>query len=86
MIKIDVFVLSGCSWCSTGLDVLKEVAESFGPNAFAWEERDLLQNIDDAVKLGILSTPAIAVGGKLVFVSLPSVQQLQAELSRHVGA
>lgn len=85
MVKIEVFTLPGCSRCSQGLDTLKEVAQSFGPDAFSWEERNLLQSIDDAVKLGIVSTPAVAVGGKLAFVSLPSPQQLQAELSRHVG-
>lgn len=86
MVKIDVFVLPGCARCTAGLDALKEIAESFGPDAFAWEERNLLENIDYAVQLGILSAPAIAVDGKLAFVSLPSPQQLQADLTRHVGA
>lgn len=86
MVKIEVFTLPGCSRCSTELHALKEVAESFGPDVFVWEERNLLQSIDDAVKLGILSTPAIAVGGKLAFVSLPSSEQLRAELSKNVGA
>lgn len=86
MITIDVFILPGCGRCSAGLDALKEIAESFGSDAFAWEERNLLENIDYAVQLGILSTPAIAVGGKLAFVSLPSPQQLQTELIKHVGA
>jgi thioredoxin 1 len=86
MVKIEIFTLPGCARCNAGLDALKEVATSFGPGAFAWEERNLLQNIDDAVRLGILSAPAIAVDGKLAFASLPSPQQLQAELSRHVGS
>jgi thioredoxin 1 len=84
MVKVEVFVLPGCSRCSNGLDALKEIAASFGPDAFQWEERNLLQSIDDAVKLGILATPAIAVGGKLAFASLPSAKQWQAELSKHV--
>ena len=86
MKKIEVFVIPGCARCGTGLDPLKEVAESFGPDAFAWEVRSLLENIDYAVKLGILSTPAIAVEGKLVFKSLPSPLQLRTELARHLGS
>lgn len=86
MVKIEIFTLPGCSRCSTGLDSLKEVAESFGPDVFAWEEHNLLQSIDDAVKLGILATPAIAVGGKLAFISLPSPQQMKAELSKYLSA
>ncbi len=86
MTKIEVFVLPGCSQCSTGLDALKEVADSFGPGACLWQVRNLLENIDQAVRLGILSTPAMALDGKLVFTSLPSPQQLRTELSRHVGS
>jgi thioredoxin 1 len=85
MIKIDVFVLSGCARCTSGLDSLKEVAESFGQDVFVWQERNLLEHIDFAVELGILSTPAIAVDGKLAFVFLPSPKQLQAELTKHVA-
>ncbi len=85
MTKIEVFALPGCSRCSTGLDALKEIAESFGPGTFVWEEHNLLENIDYAVRLGILSTPAIALDGKLAFTSLPSPSQLRAELTRHMG-
>ncbi len=86
MKKLEVFVIPGCARCGTGLEALKEIAESFGPDAFAWEERSLLENIDYAVRLGILSTPAIAVDGKLAFNSLPSPLQLRTELARHVGS
>lgn len=86
MIKIEVFILPGCERCISGLDALKEMAESFGSHAFAWEERNLLENIDYAVQLGILSAPAIAVDGKLTFASLPSPRQLQIELNKHVGS
>lgn len=86
MISIDIFVLPGCVRCSTGLHALKEVAASFGSDIFAWNERNLLQNIDDAVKLGILASPAIAIADKLVFTSLPSPAQLRAELGKYVNA
>lgn len=86
MVKIDVFVLPGCARCSAGLDTLKDIVQSFGANAFAWEERNLLENIDDAVRLGILSAPAIAIGGKLIFTALPSPEQLQVELAQHVAS
>ena len=64
---------------------MKEVAESFGSGVCAWEVRNLLENIDYAVSLGILSTPAVALDGKLAFTTLPSPQQLRTELSRHMG-
>lgn len=85
MVKIDMFVLPGCARCSAGLDALKAIAESFGPDAVTWEERNLLENIDYAVDLGILSSPAMAINSKLAFTSLPSPQQLRVELVRHMG-
>lgn len=86
MISVDVFVLPGCVRCLCGLGALEEVVRSFGPDSFIWGERDLLENIDRAVQLGILSAPAIAVDGKLAFSSLPTPQQLRAELSKYVNA
>ena len=85
MIKVEVFALSGCNQCSAGLDVLKQVVQTFDPHSFSWHELDLLANIDQAVQLGILSTPAIAINGRLAFSSLPSAQQLQAELAKHTS-
>lgn len=77
---IDVFVLQGCARCVAGLDELRNVALSFGEDAVRWNERDLLANIDQAVALGILSAPAIAIDSKLVFGSLPTPEQLRAAL------
>lgn len=82
MKDIDVFVLPGCGRCLSGLADLKEIALSFGVDMFRWQERDLLENIDQAVQLGILSAPAIVIDGKLTFSVLPTPQQLQAELNR----
>ncbi|MCU6435253.1 glutaredoxin [Undibacterium sp. Jales W-56] len=84
MIDIDVFVLPGCERCLSGLGALEQVVRSFGPDNCKWEERNLLENIDRAVQIGILSAPAIAVGGRLAFSSLPSPQQLHAELVKYV--
>ena len=85
MISIDVFVLPGCGRCLSGLAELKEIVQSFGPAAFRWEERNLLDNIEAAVQLGILSAPAIAVDGTLAFSSLPSPQQLRAALAIRIA-
>jgi thioredoxin 1 len=86
MVKIEVFVLPGCTRCNSGLDALRATATSFAKDSFLWEERDMLQSIEDAVKLGILSSPAIAIDGTLVFTSLPSPQRLHDELSKYVSS
>ena len=76
-----MFVLQGCGRCLAGLDELKNIALSFGEDAVRWNERDLLANIDQAIALGILSAPAIAIDSKLIFGSLPTPEQLRAALA-----
>lgn len=78
---IDVFVLQGCGRCLAGLDELRNIALSFGEDSVTWNERDLLANIDQAVELGILSAPAIAIDSKLVFGSLPTPEQFRTALA-----
>jgi protein-disulfide isomerase len=51
-----------------------------GAELYDWREVNILQEMDYAVDLGVLSTPAIAINGELVFTSLPSSKQLQAAL------
>ena len=44
----------------------------------------MLENLDKAVALGVLSTPSIAIEGELVFSSLPSAKKFRAELLRRL--
>jgi len=47
---------------------------------------DVVEDIDHAVEMGVLVTPALAVNGKLVFAPLPErkivLQALEAELKK----
>ena len=47
-----------------------------GGGRIEWREVSVLDDMDYAVKLGVLSTPAIAVNGKLLFTALPSEKKL----------
>lgn len=50
-----------------------------------WCEVNVLDSLDRAVELGVLTLLALAVEGELVFAALPSPAQLVAELHRRVG-
>lgn len=80
MMKIEVFSSPGCAKCGHAKDVLKRVAEEVGGSRIEWREVSVLDEMDYAVRLGVLSTPAIAVNGKLVFTSLPSEKKLRRTL------
>ncbi len=82
MLKVEVFSSPGCAKCGHAKDVLKKVAEEVGGSRIEWREVNVLDEMDYAVKLGVLSTPAIAVDGELLFSSLPSEKKLRQTLER----
>jgi predicted thioredoxin/glutaredoxin len=50
-----------------------------------YKEVNVLEQIDYAVKLGVLRTPAIAINGELVFHSIPSKSQFQHALQKFLN-
>ena len=85
MLKVEVFYSPGCGKCAQAKAVLRTVAEKLGPDKVTWREVNILEEIDYAVELGVMSSPAVAIDGQLVFSSLPSAGQLRAELGRRLG-
>lgn len=79
-IKVEVFSSPGCGKCAHAKTALKRIAEELGGDCIQWREVDILQEMDYAVQLGVLSTPAIAIDGRLEFTSLPSEKKLRAHL------
>ncbi len=79
MTKVEVFTAPGCGKCGKAKDVLEDVANKMSAD-IEWREVDILQEMDYAVELGVLATPAIAINGELVFTALPSQKQLQQAL------
>lgn len=78
MIKVEVFSSPGCGKCGHARDVLRRLAAEM--DSVEWREVNVLKEMDYAVALGVLSTPAIAIDGELVFSSLPSAAKLRSAL------
>jgi glutaredoxin len=85
MIKVEVFSSPGCGKCAQAKAVLKAIAEELGQDKVTWREVNILEEMDYAVELGVMSSPAIAIDGRLVFAALPSAGKLRAELGRRLG-
>jgi len=79
-VKIEVFSSPGCGKCGHAKEILRKMADELGGDKIHWREVNILDELDHAVKLGVLSTPAIAINDILVFTSLPTVKKLRAEL------
>ena len=84
-IKVEVFSSPGCGKCGRAKDVLRKICEDENFENIQWREVNILDELDYAVELGILSTPSIAIDDELVFSSLPSAKKLRAELLRRLG-
>lgn len=78
MILVEIFSMPGCGKCAQAREALKTVAASLP--GVCWREVDILQELDYAVDLGVLSTPAIAIDGALVFATLPAAERLRQAL------
>jgi len=76
MTKIEIFTAPSCSKCGKAKDKLKVIVTQLGDEQFDWREVNVLQEMDYAIELGVLSTPSIAINGKLVFTALPSAKKL----------
>lgn len=79
-IKVELFTAHGCKRCTHAKEKLQRVVEEIGGNQLKVRFIEVLDEIDYAVSIGVLSTPAIAVDGVLVFTSLPSSRKLRDDL------
>ena len=84
MIKVEVFSSPGCGKCMQAKAVLKAIAEELGQDKVTWRDVNILEEMDYAVDLGVMSTPAMAIDGELVFSSLPSSGKLRKEIDRRL--
>lgn len=78
---VELFYTEGCGKCASAREELKSIAQRAIPDV-VWREVDLVQELDYAVELGVLSVPAIAINRKLVFSSLPTPSQLVKALQQ----
>jgi len=83
-IRVEVFSSPGCSKCGHARELLKKIALEKGEDCLNWREVNILEELDYAVSLGVLSTPAIAIDGELIFTGLPSARKLQTVLEQRI--
>ena len=82
--KVELIYAAGCAECVTARAGLRSAAEA-AVAGVEWTEINVLDALDYAVELGVLTLPALAIDGSLVFAALPTPAQLRDELLRRAG-
>jgi predicted thioredoxin/glutaredoxin len=85
IINIEIFSSPGCSKCGHAKEVLRKLVDEVGAGLIQWRAVNILEEMDHAVEIGVLSTPSIAIDGELVFTSLPTVSKLRLELEKRIS-
>jgi len=78
-IGIELFYSPGCSACVDGQVELRTVAQEAIKDV-EWREINILDSVEHAVELGVMTLPSIVIDGKVVFTSMPTVVQLRKAL------
>lgn len=84
MIKVDLYTSNVCSRCVSAKELLHSMINDLGVENFDLHFIDVVENIDDAVALGILATPSIVINNRLVFPSLPHEKKLKIVLESYL--
>ncbi len=66
--------------------MLQTITRELGAERIEWREVNVLDELEYAVELGVLSMPAIAIDGALVFKSHPSAGKLRQALETRLQA
>ena len=82
--KVELFYTPGCEKCADNKYELRTVATELVPD-LVWRELNVLDELDYAVEVGVITLPSIAIDGEVLFSSLPTCRQLRRELIKRLG-
>ena len=77
--KVELFYRPGCSACGDRQAGLRTAAQEAIEDV-EWREINVVDSVDHAVELGVMTLPSIAIDGEVVFTAMPTVGQLRKAL------
>jgi thioredoxin 1 len=77
---VEVLTAAGCDQCLHAQTLVKSVVDQFGDRQVRFRAVNVVEEIDYAVSLRVLSTPAVVIDGSLAFATLPSAKKLHAAI------
>jgi len=85
-ITIELFSATACNRCTKVKNRIQTIVNDLGKKSILYRELDVLEELDYAVSLGILTTPAIVINGELVFSGMPSIKRLRDEIKQRLAS
>ncbi len=82
--QIEVFSTPGCTRCARATEALTVLTKEIGVGRIEWRVINIIDELDYAVRLGVLTAPSIVIDGELVITGLPSVQELRHCLNQRL--
>lgn len=84
-IQLEFFYSPYCRRCGKTRAHLRTLAAGWSWDRVHFREVNVLDELDRAVSLGVLQTPALAVEGKVVAGGIASPKVLEKLLRQHLG-
>jgi thioredoxin 1 len=78
-VKVELFYSPGCCACADRQAELRMAAQQ-AIKGLKWREINVLDSVDHAVELGVMTLPSIAIDGELVFTAMPTAAELRKAL------
>lgn len=83
-VTVELIYVPPCACCARECERLRQTAQALLGDALLWRDLSVIEHFDYAASLGVLTLPAVAINGRVVFSSLPTPQQLRGALEHLV--
>jgi hypothetical protein len=84
-VTVELIYVPPCVCCAKQCERLRQTARAILGDALIWRDLSVLEHFDYAASLGVLTLPAVAINGRVVFSSLPTPEQLSLALEHPVA-
>ncbi len=81
-VLIEVLALSGCSHCPSAAEMAYRVASQYDNVDVAIVNIATPEGNSKAIKLGVMSVPAIVINGKVAFIGTPQADMIMHDAVR----
>lgn len=86
VLKIEIFASPGCNKCSKAKTRVEKILKEINAvERCTVREVNIVEELDYAVSLSVITTPSIAINGEVVYASLPSENGLRDILENHLN-